>query len=193
MVNFTKKRSNIMTHLTKHIITKSGKSIRVFDNLFDGRVRTESFMFIQQSYFRLGWADSPIPERAQHAFLYSAYSAEDCELFPYVKALANTEVAPLYEGLSIQKVAVNLSTPADTNFIHQHPEKLVVLYYANLEWKEGWHGETLFFSEDYSEIEFASPYTPGRVVVFDASIPHSIRPQSHTAAHYRFTVAITFD
>jgi hypothetical protein len=67
------------------------------------------------------------------------------------------------------------------------------LYYANLEWEQHWHGETLFYSEDLNEIDLAIRYTPGRIVVFDATIPHSIRPQSNVANNYRFTYAMTFD
>jgi hypothetical protein len=64
---------------------------------------------------------------------------------------------------------------------------------VNVGWRPEWHGETLFYSEDLSEIELALPYTPGRVVVFDATIPHSYRPQSTIADHYRFTLAMGFD
>jgi hypothetical protein len=64
------------------------------------------------------------------------------------------------------------------------------LVYVNLDWQDGWHGETLFYSESQKEIVFASPFTPNRVVVFDAKIPHTIRPQSHIAPFYRFTLTL---
>ena len=80
-----------------------------------------------------------------------------------------------------------------SNFIHSHPEKLAILYYVNLDWEDGWHGETLFYNESGKEIVFASPYTPGRVIVFDASIPHTIRPQSVIGPKFRFTLSIFFD
>ena len=62
----------------------------------------------------------------------------------------------------------------------------------NLEWRDGWHGETLFFDESCKDIMYASPYTPGRVIAFDAKIPHTIRPQSHLASFYRFTLALVY-
>jgi hypothetical protein len=68
-----------------------------------------------------------------------------------------------------------------------------VLYYVNLEWQDGWHGETLFYDESLKNIVFASPYIPGRIVVFDGSIPHTIRPQSYIASHYRFTFALIYN
>ena len=66
------------------------------------------------------------------------------------------------------------------------------MYYVNLEWRDGWHGETLFFDESCKDIVYASPYTPGRVIAFDAKIPHTIRPQSHLASFYRFTLALVY-
>jgi hypothetical protein len=48
----------------------------------------------------------------------------------------------------------------------------------------------LFFSESMKDIVFASPYTPGRIIAFNAKIPHAIRPQSTLASHYRFTFAL---
>jgi hypothetical protein len=69
----------------------------------------------------------------------------------------------------------------------------VLLYYVNLEWREGWHGETLFFQENLKDVAFTSVYTPGRLIAFDAKIPHTIRPQSHIAAQYRFTLAMVFN
>jgi hypothetical protein len=64
---------------------------------------------------------------------------------------------------------------------------------VNLEWLDGWHGETLFYDETCKNIIFASPFTPNRVIVFDASIPHSLRPPSLIATKFRFTLALIFN
>jgi hypothetical protein len=64
---------------------------------------------------------------------------------------------------------------------------------VNQEWRDGWHGETLFFSENLKEIVHAMVYTPGRVVVFDGNIPHAIRPQSIIGPQFRYTLAMVFD
>ena len=47
--------------------------------------------------------------------------------------------------------------------------------------------------DDQSEIAYASVYIPGRIILFDGSIPHAIRPQSVKAPKYRFTLSLFFD
>ena len=65
------------------------------------------------------------------------------------------------------------------------------MYYANLEWRDEWHGETLFY--DHNRVSTnAYQYTPGRILEFDGSLPHSIRPQSFIGPQYRFTVSTFF-
>ena len=90
----------------------------------------------------------------------------------------------------IGKTVINLSTPSDVNYVHTHPEDKILLYYVNAEWREGWHGETQFYSEDLKQIQFSSPYTPGRLILFNANIPHTIRPQSIIGPQFRFTLAM---
>lgn len=175
----------------KELITNEGYTIRVYDNVFPLAYRNRVYNFVQNSLFRIGWADGNIVENQHYRFMHSVYSKEDLAQLEYLEKLDHVlrnEVA----GHELSHAVVNLSTPSDTNFVHAHPEDKVVLYYVNLEWRDGWHGETLFYSEDQKEIVFASPYTPGRVVVFDAQMPHTIRPQSHIAAFYRFTLALIY-
>ena len=93
----------------------------------------------------------------------------------------------------LSKTILNLSVPSDVHYTHTHQEKKILLYYLNLEWRDGWHGETHFYSEDLTSIQYSSPYTPGRLIVFDANIPHTIRPQSIIAPNHRFTLALIYD
>jgi hypothetical protein len=176
----------------KHTLS-SGKEIHVYDGLLPLSLRDSIFSFISDSVFRIGWQDGTGQGPSAHKYLYSTYSEQDtnkCGLLPFLKTTAVNE---LIKGLKLEKSIVNLSVPSDTHWAHSHPEKLVVLYYANMEWQQHWHGETLFYTEDLDEIELAVRYTPGRIVVFDATIPHAMRPQSPAADHYRFTYAMTFD
>jgi hypothetical protein len=174
-------------------VMSSGKELHIWDGLLPLQLRDSIYSFVSKSMFRIGWQDGTSPQPARHHFLYSSFTeqeTEHCGLLPFLKT---TAVNGLLEGLKLEKSIVNLSVPSDTHFAHSHPEKLVVLYYANMEWEQHWHGETLFYSEDLTEIEYAGKYTPGRVIAFDASIPHAMRPQSPSADHYRFTYALTFN
>ncbi len=171
----------------------SGKQIHIFDGLLPLQLRSKVFEFVKNSRFILGWRDGEYSKAKQYEFLHSVYSDEDnanCGLLPFLRG---TEVNKHINGVEPLKSMVNLSVPSDTHFPHAHPESLVVLYYVNLDWENHWHGETLFYSEDLNDIELALKYTPGRVIVFDGSIPHAIRPQSNSADNYRFTYAMTFE
>lgn len=171
-----------------------GKKIHVFDGLLPMNVRDKAFMFASNSMYRIGWGDSDSEKKRAYKFLYSSFTEDDNNNFgvlPYL--LANTVVKDIVGNLQPKNSIINLSTPSNVHTAHAHPEKLVLLYYVNPEWEQSWYGETLFYSEDLKEIKLALPYTPGRVVLFDGSIPHSIRPQSIAADGYRFTYAVSFE
>ena len=178
---------------SKEYTTKAGKKIYAYDDLFDFKFRDHMYNFIKASYFQIGWHDSETEEAMRYKNIHSKYSHEDNVKNGFIETVSKTDLAKHFEGLKIVKSVVNLSTPSDVNWIHAHPEKLGMLYYANLTWRNHWYGETLFFSEDEKEIEVALPYTPGRIVIFDAQIPHTIRPQSIAADQYRFTFSTFFN
>lgn len=166
------------------------KRICVYDDLFELKFRQYIFEFAVASRFVIGWADGSIIENQSNRFLHSIYSEEDLSRLGIVDRIQNSRARHELDGYKIERCILNLSTASDTNYVHSHPEDKLLLYYVNLEWRDGWHGETLFFAENIKDICFASPYTPGRLIAFDAHIPHTIRPQSHIAAQYRFTLAM---
>jgi hypothetical protein len=177
----------------KEIFVDRSKRIAVYDDLFTLKDKQDFYSFADKSFFTIGWADGAIVENQSNRFLHSVYSEEDLNRLGIVEKIKNSEAANELEGYKIDGAILNLSTAADTNYVHAHPENKILLYYVNLEWFDGWHGETLFFDEACKNIVYANPYVPGRLVSFDASIPHTIRPQSHIAAQYRFTLALMFN
>lgn len=178
--------------MKEHIVDRN-KSIKVYDNVFSLTQRQNLYSFVTKSKFSIGWADTEIMENQSNKLLHSSYSNEDLDNFKLFSYLQGTELSKDLEGHKVDQAIVNLSTASDYNFIHAHPQNKVLLYYVNLEWQDGWHGETLFFDESCKDIVFASQFTPGRFILFDASIPHTIRPQSIIAAKYRFTFAVTLN
>jgi len=170
-----------------------GKKIVVYDDVFDLHYREFLYDAVTKAKFSIGWTDGDSIERQQHKYLYSEFNQADLDYLKLLEKIARSPVQQEINDYKISKVVLNLSTPSDTHFVHTHPEDKVVLYYANLHWNNCWYGETLFFDETEKNIVLATPYTPGRITVFDATIPHTIRPQSHTAPHYRFTLAMVFN
>lgn len=170
----------------------SNGMINVYDDLFDLDFRHRLYSFAQASYFKIGWADVDTTEKQIYQNLHSNYSEEDIERIGILERLQNTPAAKELVGYSLEKSVVNLSTAADINFYHSHPEDKVLLYYLNMDWLDGWYGETLFFDANCRDVVFTSPYTPNRLIAFDAKIPHAIRPQSHLAPQYRLTLSLLF-
>jgi hypothetical protein len=168
----------------------NGRKLRLYDSVFDMAYRSKLYQYMHGSFFKIGWADGLTPEKRGYQFLHSGHSEEDLKSVGLIEHLQQTPVGQELVGYTLNKAVLNLSTPADVNFVHTHPEDKVLLYYVNLDWEDGWHGETLFFDESAKNIMFASAYTPGRIIAFDAKIPHTIRPQSHIATFYRMTFAL---
>lgn len=175
--------------MEEYVVDKN-KNITVYDDLFSLQYRTYLYKFVNSSLFRIGWEDSSDQDKQSYRNLYSSYSDKDFYDSGFICELEKTDAIKELDGYKISKVIVNLSTPSDVNFIHIHQQSKVLLYYVNLDWKDGWFGETLFYSENQRNVDYCSPYTPGRLIAFDASIPHCIRPQSVLAQLFRFTLSI---
>ena len=171
-----------------------GYEIEVYDNLFTLSERVKFYNFVSNSNFKFGWEDTNEIEYGNYKYFYSSYSSDDLDNFGFFESLGRHD--DLYNKLNVyspKKCIVNLSIPVNTYFNHSHVEDKVLLYYANIRWKEEWGGETLFYNDSLKDILFASPYVPGRVIVFDGKIPHTLRPQSGSAPHFRFTFTTFFE
>ena len=178
--------------LTKEVTVSSGKKIYIFDDVFEMAWRRYAYERIAKSAFNIGWADTEDENEIQHVYLHSRLTADEVKNLGFFKAMQEPMLRELLAGAAFSRATVNLSVPTDTYFAHPH-KNLTLLYYSNMRWREEWAGETLFYNESVSEIEFASMYKPGRVILFDGSIPHSLRPQSRIAPHHRTTLAFFFN
>ena len=168
-----------------------GYNIETVDDLLSLELRLKYYSFFRKSNFRIGWEDTSEIEFQNYKFLHSEYNENDLEQLALVKDLSSTEFGSyIFTKYSINRCVLNLSKPGDVYISHTHVQSKVLLYYANIRWHEEWCGETLFYNNNMREILFASPYTPGRFILFDGGLPHTIRSQSSIAPHYRFTFTI---
>ena len=171
----------------------NGYQIEIYDNIFTLSERVNFYNIISNSNFRLGWEDTNEIEYGNYKYFFSQYNSEDIERLGFYQALGRCdEIYTKLNAYTPTKCIVNLSIPINTYFNHSHIEDKVLLYYANIRWKEEWGGETLFYDDSLKNILFASPYVPGRIIVFDGSMPHTLRPQLGSAPHFRFTFTTFF-
>lgn len=157
------------------------------------QTRGNIYRYVTMSNYRLGWDDSPQLEKSGYKSMHCRMTEAELEASGLGDILRKEEIQQHISGYVFETSVINLSTSNDTNFTHTHPSDWkVVLYYANLEWKSEFYGETMFFNHSDTEVVQTVRYTPGRIVIFDGDTPHSIRPQSILGPQYRFTVATMF-
>lgn len=176
----------------KEIKDSLNRSIYIIDNISTKAQHEKFYAYVTRSNFNIGFHDTDAIETNNHKYLHSRYSLEAIIESGFKEILEQSEAWKLIKDKEVDRATINLSTPSDTNFIHTHKNTLTAIYYVNLDWKPEWSGETLFYSEDLKDIVFASPYTPNRLIIADGEIPHTIRVQSDSAPHYRFTFAMFF-
>ena len=170
-------------------------NIKIFDGEVPFPVRERVLNACAESNFVLGWSDRPpIDGEKSTACTHSSWSLEQAERTGILDCLSPcTERTDWFVSRGLETTVVNLVRSNDVHYIHSHPGKQVALYYAQLDWQDGWYGETMFYKENLNEVAFCSTYTPGRIVLFDGNIPHAIRPQSVKAPKYRITVTFIFN
>ena len=167
--------------------------IKIFDNKVPYDTMQQIYAFVCKSNYSLGWSDNTFEKRPPN--IYSGWSKDDVKnskLYDYLIKLDDEELNLNIDD-NFPKCVVNLTKSGDYHFCHTHPNQVVILYYVNVEWHDGWGGETLFYNEKLTDAIKVSSFVPGRIVVFDGQIPHTIRAQSTYGPDYRFTISFFVD
>ena len=170
-------------------------NIEIFDNQVPLSTRTDIQYFCFNSKFSLGWRDRPSIDEKSIVNTHCSWNLDELNrsgLLPYIgKCIDKTS---WFTKKQLHLVEVNLVRPDDVYYIHTHPCDYAALYYVNMDWEDGWYGETIFYnSQNLDEVLFTSVYKPGRIILFDGSIPHAIRPQSIKAPKYRMSLTLFFN
>ena len=168
--------------------------LKIFDDVVPSNIRNTLWYCSVSADLKVGWEDSNDPEKYD-LNIHSELRGSDLEptgILPYFKKC--TDETEWFKNKELNRVVLNLVRSNDVHYIHYHRDKHVLLYYVNLDWRDGWYGETLFYDPyDIEKISFTSVYKPGRIILFDGSIPHAIRPQSIKAPKFRFSLSLFFE
>ena len=162
--------------------------IEIHDNTVPYHIMEYTYSFMLNSgYSLVGWHDNLDTSKKD---IHSKWTYEDLKnsrILPYFK-----KVYPEFDK-RWQKSIVNLVKPGDHYFTHTHGEDNdVLLYYGNLDWRDEWAGETIFYN-DNRVTSNAYQFVPGRILTFPGHLPHSIRPQSSIGPQFRFTLTCFFN
>jgi hypothetical protein len=176
----------------------NGKKIIVIDDLFTAKERLTFYNFVYNAPYSLSRIAHDLPEyRNDHKTLKSALSLADILDIGFFQ---NSFILDFIKTnkLRLRKAYVNLCTAGDTYSYHIDDEEKnstnvpSLLYYCNLNWEPNWEGETHFADENMKNILFSTSFIPGRIVLFDGSIPHKSSQPSFAAPYYRFVLAVKF-
>lgn len=170
------------------------KLIDVYDDLFTHHEKTAFLEFIKNSFFQTSGTDNP-SVYGNVEQIYSRYTLDDAASMGF---LNSPQVVSLYKKYDLNshrlhQIRVNLTTNSEKNLIHTDRKGLTLLYYANVDWKIEWGGHTLFMDDNLENVEFVALYKPGRVVVFDGTIPHMIMTPSNLCPTNRYSFVMQFE
>jgi hypothetical protein len=96
------------------------------------------------------------------------------------------------EQFTDQRAYVNCSVYGDAYYIHRDcapsERHVTALYYANLEWKPDWGGETIYYTDD-EDAEYAISPRPGRLVIARGALLHRGNVPTRSCYEERYTLA----
>ena len=183
-----------MSH--KKIELSSGKQIHIFDDLYPFHYRSNWYDNATQAWYAPTGNDDFTLEHKGDFTLWAPIG----QFMNKFDVLDHENSAPVREligdsVMDLNQARINLSTLNDRNRFHVdtiNEPTLTLLYYLNIQWKLEWGGYTLFADDQVEEIEQVVSNRPGRVVLFDGSIPHCIAAPTSLAPAYRFSLALKF-
>ena len=157
--------------------------IELFHNVLTENHREQFYMHAINASYKIGWDDTATFEYRQYPCLHSDISRPDWRELDFVEGI---------QSEPMKNLVINLATPSSIQFPHTHGNSTVITYYINPDWKKEYYGETIFYDDSMTHCIGTSLYHTNSAVVFDGRIPHSIRPASHIAPSYRFTLSIFY-
>jgi len=172
---------------------QTDKFIKIHDDLFTYDQRYHMLSFLKRSFFTITGEDSDLNlYPAQQIF--STFRAEDviASGFQTTAGYEKLDIEYKLSERKIKQVRLNLSQYGEKNSVHTDSAGLTLLYYPMLEWKVEWGGHTIFLNNNIDDIIYISMYKPGRIVIFDGTIPHLIIPPTVLSPFYRLCFAIQF-
>jgi hypothetical protein len=177
--------------ITGEIIkTSTNKTIEVFDNAISFDTQTKIFEIINGFRYTINGAEYAGQNLRQ--IIGTKCSKQDVENFGFLAEPKISEILEKYEFKEVTQARVNVSNCAEYNSPHTDGSRFTLLYYASLEWNISWAGQTLFLDDSLEKVEYCSLYKPGKIIVFDSTIPHLIVTPTIHAKSYRFSFVLQF-
>jgi hypothetical protein len=168
----------------------SGRELFVCDDIVDAAmVQAIGSLVRTLHYIRKEKSRPGVPGLAA----VSDIPMEKIAVDPFLRGLRQT-VERLFpnEQFTDQRAYVNCSVYGDGYYLHRdcgpHEAHVTALYYANLEWKPDWGGETLYYNDE-EDAELAITPRPGRLVIARGALLHRGNVPTRACHEERYTLA----
>ena len=166
--------------------------IETFDNVFEESIRADIYFLAIMAKYQIGWDDTAVFEHRQFPCLHHSLTKQKWGELDLISRIQNQQLHNKINNLKFVSATINLAVPSSIQFPHSHNEPTDLLYYINPEWKNEYYGETIFYNSTLTSSIATALYKPNSGVLFSGDVPHSIRPASHIAPSYRFTLSMFF-
>lgn len=179
--------------MKKQIKEISSGKIIVFDDVFDFGDRTQfNKYFTQNCFYRPSAGADPMLDPTHNLTMTCFLSNEDLMNIGFFDKI-HPEVHEVIKDYFITRsYVISTNYQLEARYHVDQPSDLTMIYYVNRNWEKDWGGETLFTDNDVSEVEYCSMCKPGRVVIFDSTIPHRPAPPSCLSKEFRYTFVTNF-
>jgi hypothetical protein len=168
----------------------SGRELFVCDDMVDAAIVQKIGSLVRTlHYLRKEKSRPGVPGLAA----VSDIPMERISIDPFLRGLRQT-VERLFptEQFADQRAYVNCSVYGDGYYLHRdcapHEPHVTALYYANLEWKPDWGGETIYYN-DAEDAELAITPRPGRLVIARGALLHRGNVPTRSCHEERYTLA----
>lgn len=172
----------------------NNKTVCVYDNVLTHPETVEIYQEISQLPYIRSNLDDNFSNNLDIDIKWSCLIESNSHTFKMLSLKYNMLPNIFINKCQILRQYVNYSTSETVDKIHTDTysyvkNALTIIYYANTHWNKNWHGETVFYNDIENEILLSIMIKPGRIVVFDSTIPHCARPPSKIAKYPRYTIA----
>ena len=168
----------------------SSRELFVCDNMVDSMMVKQVATLVRTlHYVRKEKSRPGVPGLA----MVSDIPAERIAVDPFLCGLRQA-VERLFpnEQFADQRAYVNCSVYGDSYYLHRdcaaHEQHVTALYYANLEWRPDWGGETIYYNDD-EDAELAVTPRPGRLVIARGAVLHRGNVPTRSCYEERYTLA----
>jgi hypothetical protein len=165
------------------------RELSAYDDLFTFAERDQMYDYALNLKYTVNRLNSEIPSQSAFPTLKASVPFIDLIKLNFLKR----EILDVIKNYRLRDAYVNLGTASDKYFFHvdsPFAEDLTLLYYVNTDWQDSWEGQTHFSNESGTLVNARVDFKPGRLVVFDSTIPHTSTKPTVDSGTFRYSLVL---